>query len=90
VSATQFLLKLTWFSRVLITPPTEPCVQIDSIGSNLNSTTPGGTVVSSTCKFILDSRYGVNEVFGFDSLSETQRLNMFTSQNTTSLPTWAP
>jgi hypothetical protein len=90
VSVTQFLLKLTWFSRVLITPPTQPCVQIDSNGSNLNSTTPGGTVVSSTCKFILDSRYGVNEVFGFDSLSETQKLNIFKSQNTTSLPSWAP
>jgi len=89
-SATQFTVQVGWFSRTVITPPTQPCVQISNTGSNLNSTTPGGTVATTRLKFTLDSRFGVNQTYGADGLSETQRLALFISQNTTSIPSWAP
>ena len=89
-TSTRFNVVVSWFARQIITPPTQPCVQIDSTASNLNSTTPGGLTSTSTFKFSLDSRYGVLAPYGSSNLSEFQELNQFISQNTTSTPSWAP
>jgi hypothetical protein len=90
ISANQFSISLSWFSRNIVTPPTQPCVQIDSTANNLNSATPGGNVVTTKFRFGLDSRYGVNQSGSPSLLTETQKLAVFVSQNTTSIPSWAP
>jgi hypothetical protein len=89
-TSNQFNVSVSWFARQIVTPPTQPCVQIANVASNLNSTTPGGTVVTTNFKFSLNSQYGILVPYGSNSISEFQQLNQFISQNTTSTPSWAP